>query len=130
MNEYYVNLPEGIEQAMMEFEDDNSDVSLEERFDKLMEAMMAFAFVMIDRHRRTGLRIGEHEKQWQEDSMEQLRAMEKVMAMAKKYNRISSNKPNNNFTSQTVSQIQSMKSTVGEIIRKVPKINESTGEPE
>lgn len=127
-DEFKMNLPEGIEEAMSAFEDENSGVPLEERFDKLLQTMMAFSYVMTDRQRTTGLRMGDHERQWQQDTMEQIRHIESLMKIAKKYGRISS-RPNEKFEPQLFAEIRKMKSSIGNIVAKVPEINESTGQP-
>ncbi len=114
-----INVSEDIARTMSEIENELSDLSLEERFDKLIQDLMAFQYVIIERHRRTGEPIEPHQAIWITDSMVHLKNIEKLMAYAKKYHRLST-KPNEKFDQQTTQRIREMKSSISDIVRKIP----------
>jgi hypothetical protein len=113
-----------IDRLLAEIEDDASGLSLEERFDKLLQQLLAVQFVIIERQRKTGKPVEEHEQIWINDSMKFMKNIEKLFSMAKKYNRIST-KPNANFEQQTISTIKELKSSLGDIVRKIPMKDDS-----
>lgn len=112
-----------LQNALDDIENEMSSMTVEQRFDSLCQQMIAFAFYIIDRHRRLGEPIHEHEQQWQKAAMEELKMIERVFAMAKKNNRIYP-KPNEQFDEQLIAKIKEMKSTVGDIVRKLPEKSE------
>lgn len=109
-----------LQSSLDAIEDENSQLTMEERFDGLMQQMIAFGFYIIDRHKQRGERIYEHEREWQKDTIDQLKMIERIFVMAKKNGRIFP-KPNEHFDEQLIDAIKKTKSTVGEIVRKLPK---------
>lgn len=109
-----------LDESMSEIVNEMSPMSLQDRFDSLMQEFIAFAFYLIDRQKKTGKRMEDHERLWQEDSMKQLRMIERIFYMALKNGRIVS-KPNADFDSQVIDKIRSMQSTVGDIVQKLPQ---------
>lgn len=107
--------------AFDEIENEDSPLSMEERFDNLLQEIIAQAFFIIDRQRRTKQRMTDDEKNLQDDMMYQLRMIEKAFAIAKKQGRIAS-KPNERFDEQLVGKIKHMKSTIGDIVTTVPSV--------
>lgn len=108
-------ITEDINDAINDIMNEYGNATVEERFDDLMQKMIAFAFYIMDRQRTTGKRIQEHELQWQEDSMKQLKVIERVFQIAKKQGRIAA-KPNGNFDAQLIGQMKEMKRSVGDIV--------------
>lgn len=119
MKEMKAILTKPVTKAFEEIESEESDLSMEERFDNLLQEIIAQAFLIIDRQRKTKQRITEDEKNLQDDSMYQLRMIEKAYALAKKNGRISP-KANIQFDEQLLGKIKLMKSSIGEIVREVP----------
>lgn len=119
LNKNYGVEGRNLQEALDDVVSESIDQSLEQRFDLLAQQFVAFAFHIIDRQKRTGEKICDAEQVWQEESMKQLRMISQVWAMAKKNGRIGST-PNKNFESQTIDEIKKMRSTVGDVVRKIP----------
>lgn len=124
-----IKTTDGVNEAMGAIVNLYSPKPIEERFDDLIQQIIAFSFFCIDRQRETGQRTEEHEQDWIDDSMKHLKNIEKMLATAKKYGRLSP-KPNPNFDAQVIDKIDGYKKSVGEIVRKIPQNDQSTGTEE
>lgn len=118
MSEDVVTLPPELDDALAAI-DQYSDTPIEERFDALMERVIAFGWFIMDRQKKTGKRIESHEREWQEDAMVQLRMIDKVFTMARKNGRMMA-KANEQFDTQLINTMRDMKSSVGEIVQRLP----------
>lgn len=125
MSEMKAILTKPVTQAFDDIENEDSDVSMEERFDNLLQEIIAQAFFIIDRQRKTKIRMTDDEKNLQDDMMYQLRMVEKVFSIAKKQGRIAP-KANEDFDNQLLRKIKNFKSTMGEIVRDVPVTTKPT----
>jgi len=108
-----------VEEAFAEMFSMDSELSIEERLDKLVEAMTCSAFYLMDRQRRTGKKVSDAEREFQEEGMAQLKMIERCLSTAKKFGRLSG-KVNPNFESGIVGRIRSMKGSVGDIVMSLP----------
>lgn len=98
----------------------DSEWSLEERFDNLLQAMTASAFLLIDRQRKTGKKIGEAEMDFQEQAFAQLKMIDKCWTIARKHGRVQKNAIGNNFEGELLGKIVGMKGTMSDIVTTVP----------
>jgi hypothetical protein len=114
-----------VEEAFEEIFRMDSEWSLEQRFDRLLEAMTASAFYLMDRQRRTGKKVGEAERDFQEEGMAQLRLIDKCWTIAKKHGRVST-APNPTFEGDMMARIVKMKGTMSDIVQTVP-VNKKEG---
>ena len=111
----------GVDDAFAKLFSMDSEWSLEERFDRLMQAMTASAFYLMDRQRRTGKKIGDAEREFQEEAMAQLNLISKCWATARKYGRVPKETavPRNEFEGNLLGRIIDMKGMVGDLVRTV-----------
>lgn len=102
----------------------DSDLSFEERFDDLGQALIANAFKVIKRIKKSGTNdpLSAEEIYIQEQSMKQFKVIERVYMTLKKANRIAG-KPNADFDAQL--RLKMVKdnhtSSLGSIVRDIPK---------
>ncbi len=109
-----------VDEAFAEMFSMDSEASIEERFDKLVEAMTCSAFYLMDRQRRTGIKVSDADREFQEEGMAQLKMIEKCLSMAKKFGRLSG-KVNPNYESEILIRVRGMKGSVGDIVATLPK---------
>lgn len=116
-------IPQPIPQVEEAFEDIfrmDSEWSLEERFDRLLEAMTASAFYLMDRQRRTGKKPSDAERAFQEEGMAQLNMISKCWGIARKHGRVPKESMVPSFETGLLARVVRMKSTVGDIVRDIP----------
>lgn len=111
----------GVYHAMEAITDENSPLSIEERFDNLSQEMLKNAWILM-RKLSKGQKVTPEEKAFQEEGMKLLHMADKIFSMLRKHKRID-NKPNVNFDKQLVQKIKQMQSTIGEIVQKLPDNN-------
>lgn len=109
-----------VDEAFEEIFKMDSAWSLEERFDRLIEAMTASAFYLMDRQKRTGKKINDAERSFQEEGMAQLNMISKCWGIARKHGRVPKETSFNDFDNNLLAKIVKMKSTVGDIVRDIP----------
>lgn len=115
-----IKLRPALSQAFDAITDDDSDVSMEQRFLNLLHQFTANAFFIMDRQKRTGNRITDAEKEFQQDCMNQMNFIDKYFRMAKKNGFIADTKPRDTFDRDLLAEIRKQKSTIGEIVRTLP----------
>lgn len=109
-----------VEDAFQELFSMDSEWSMEERFDRLIEAMTASAFYLMDRQRRTGKKISDAERSFQEEGMAQLNMISKCWTIARKHGRVPKETTFSDFDDKLLARVIKMKSTVGDIVRDIP----------
>jgi len=109
-----------LEQAIDAIEDEQSPLSMEERFDNLMQAGIAFALFLSKKARVTGKKVSKEDDIKQTVMMRQLHIVDKIFSIAKKHKRIA-NAPNFNFDRQLSQQIKEMNSSIGDIVSRLPE---------
>lgn len=112
-----------LDEAFDNIENDESNLSIQERFDILGQEIIAQAFYFMERQRKNGTRISDEEKELQQETLEQFGIIEKVFMKFKKAGRLGDVKPNEKFGEQLLNRIQNKKSTIGEIVRTIPTGN-------
>lgn len=108
-----------LEAAMDAIENEESNLSFEERFDNLMQAGIAFAWFLSRKAQVTGKKTTKEDEARQEVMMRQLHKVDRIFTIAKKHKRIA-NAPNFNFDRQLAQQIKAMNSSIGEIVSRLP----------
>ena len=112
-----------IDEAFEGIIDEDSDLSIQERFDLLGQEIIAHSYYIMERQRKTHERMTVEEKLEQQDSVEQFNIIEKIFTKLKKAGRLSNVSPNGHFDEQLIKKIQAKKSTIGDIVRKIPPNN-------
>lgn len=110
-----------IEEAFEDIKDEESGLSMQERFDILGQEIITHSYYLMDRQMKNGTRISKEEKELQHDTVEQFNIIEKIFTKLKKAGRLSNVGPNEHFDEQLLKRIQSKKSTIGDIVREIPK---------
>jgi ribosome-binding ATPase YchF (GTP1/OBG family) len=100
--------------------DEDSGLSIQDRFDLLGQEIIAHSYFIMERQRKTHERMTAEEKLEQQDSVEQFNIIEKIFTKLKKAGRLSNVSANDHFDEQLLKRIQSKKSTIGEIVRELP----------
>lgn len=119
-----IKLSPGVESAMNGLIDEDSDLSIEERFASLANEIMANAYTIMRRQARYGKPKTDSERKWQEDAMEELKYMEKVLNMAKKHG-IYNPKPVEKVEEDLMARIRKKGSVMGEIVANIPMKKET-----
>lgn len=118
-------VPDKLDIAIAEFEDENSDIPFEQRLSNLRTALMWNAFEAIKRVKRYGTKspLSEEEEYKQVECMKQFKMMEAMynseLRMAK-----STGKRSEDIDRDYLKKIHSMKDTIAPIVRNM---NEKTG---
>lgn len=120
-----LKLPESVIKAMDAILDDDLDATMEERFDALMQGLVAFRYYLIRRHAKEGKKKFDEEEVFLFEATAQLKEVERVFSMARKNGRISNN-PNSDFDDQLRSKVVKMTGTMGDIVTKVPSHKKSS----
>lgn len=115
------DIPEWVDKAFDAVLDYQSDLSMERRFDDLLQTVTKYSFYLLERQRKTGKKKLEAEEEFIQECHHQLKMIERCFTMAKKHGRIV-NKPNENYDTELLGKIISMKGTMGDIVQTVPPV--------
>lgn len=111
-----------VDEAFEKIFEVNSEMSLEHRFDVLLQSIIESSIYLLDRQRRTGKAVGDADREFQYEAEAQLKLIEKCFVMAKKYGRLSSS-ANPEFETEIITHIRTRQSSIGDIVRIVPTSN-------
>lgn len=129
MNEELPQILPQVEEAFEHIFDMESEWSLEERFDKLMSAIIESSFHLLDRQRKKGLKVSDADRDFQEEAMAQLKMIDKAFSMAKKYGRLSA-PADTNWESDIILRLKNRKGVLGDIVTYIPAPKQKEEEEE
>lgn len=110
-----------VDEAFEELFSMDSSWSIEERFSKLLSAVTASAFYLMDRQRRTGRKVSDADRDFQQEAMAQLKLIEKCLVTAKKFGYLDGRKIEEaGFDDDVHSKVIKMKSSISDIVANVP----------
>ena len=99
---------------------ENSEMTIEERFDDLGQVIIANAYAILSRIRETGVKIDPDEEYRQEETVRQFKVIASTMKILRSNGRIT-NKVNEHFDEQLLKKIKDKKGTIGNIVVDIPK---------
>jgi hypothetical protein len=108
------------EKEVDEFMDSLEGLTLEQQIDALGQEILANAFVTIRKVRRYGKKSTIKEQEVQAELQTQFKYIQSTYLSLKKMNRVQAN-PGNNFEENLLEKIKQKKSSIGNIVTRVPK---------
>ena len=120
-----------VNEAIDDVMNEDSDLSIEQRFDQIGQEIISNAYVIIKRMKKGGPSMTSEEKTLQDEMMYQLNIVEKVFSKLKKAGRIAP-PANKDFDTELMGKmkddLEKSKSSVGQIVRMIQP--ESGTDPE
>lgn len=100
--------------------DENSELTMYQRFDNLIHLALSHGFFLINRQRKTGYRPLQAEYDFQDELKRQITFIENILKVAKRNGRIPQEKANPNFDGELLENIKEMESSMGNIVATIP----------
>lgn len=107
-----------IKEALDEVENEESEMSLEQKFDDLGQTIIANSYNILKSIRDKGVRIDPDVEYRQIESVKQFKIIASTIMTLKRTGRIVST-PNSQFDAQLMRKIKEQPSTVGNIVRSM-----------
>lgn len=109
-----------IKEALQEVQNEDSDMTLEEKFDDLGQIIIANSYQILSSIRDKGVRIDPDVEYRQVESVRQFKIIASTIMTLKRTGRIVST-PNAQFDQQLMKKIKEQPSSLGSIVTLVPR---------